>query len=149
MEECKMSKKDFAKKMLMKFFIIVTLINVAMFVLGLLYDKDKSFGYEAFIVPIIYGILSILPMLVTYSNRELSVRTMIFRKILQLILLELSVISFVMLNGIFEMEVILPLAISILTIAIIVYIISWILDNNEAQRLNLKLEEYQKSMKKM
>lgn len=143
-----MSKKDFAKKILMKFFIIVTLINVAMFILGLLYDRNRSFGYEAFIFPIIYGIMSIIPMLVTYSKRELSIRTMIIRKIIQLILLELSLISFVIINGVFETKVIIPLALSVLIIGLLVYIITWMLDNNEAQRLSLKLEEYQKNFEK-
>ncbi len=139
-----MSKKDFLKMILMSFFIVVTLVNVAMAVLGLLYDANKTFGYEAFFSPIIFGVLGVVPAIVTYSKKELSMKQMVIRKVIQLLVLESLLIGFVVSNGVVGGKTIISFATSVFLIAVAVHIILWILDNRIAQKLSLDLEKYQK-----
>lgn len=139
-----MNKNEFLKQILMSFFIVVTLVNVAMAVLGLLYDANKTFGYEAFVSPIIFGVLGVAPAIVTYSKKELTMKQTIIRKTIQLILLEGLLIGFVAFNGVVEAEAMISFAITVLLIAVFVHVILWFLDNRKAQKLSRDLEIYQK-----
>lgn len=139
-----MSKSEFMKKTLMSFFIVVTLVNVAMAVLGMIYDKGRTFGYNAFFSPIIFGVLGVLPSIVTYSKRELTFKQMAVRKILQLVLLEAVLILFVLINHISETKAIFPFAVSVFVVAVVVQMLLWVLDYNQAKKLNVILDEYQK-----
>ena len=44
--------KEHLKSNLMSFFIIVTLVNIAIFVCGIIMAPEEKFGYSAFIVPV-------------------------------------------------------------------------------------------------
>jgi len=143
-----MSRKDFLKNILMSFFIVVTLVNVAMAVLGLLFDSNKTFGYEAFVSPLIFGVLGVVPAIVTYSKKELTMTQMVIRKVIQLILLESLLIGFVVSNGVVRGKTMISFAISVLLIAVAVHLILWILDNRKAHKLSLDLEKYQKKYAK-
>ena len=63
-----------------------------MFVLGIYFMPEARFGYEAFLVPLIYGLAGTLPNVVMYSKRELKVGELLVRKVIQLILIEVFVL---------------------------------------------------------
>ena len=86
--------REHLKNNLMSFFIIVTLVNIAIFLSGMILAPDEKIGYTAFIVPVIDGVLGIIPGLVMYSKRELSVKQMAVREVIQLISIELIIFLF-------------------------------------------------------
>ena len=86
--------REHIKNNLMSFFIIVTLVNIAIFICGIVLAPDEKLGYTAFIVPVIDGLLGVIPGLVMYSKRELTVRQMIVRDIIQLLSIELIILVF-------------------------------------------------------
>ena len=53
--------KENIKDNLMNFFIIVTLVNIVIFVCGSILAPDQEITYSAFLVPIIDGALGIIP----------------------------------------------------------------------------------------
>ena len=53
--------REHLRAQLASFFISVTLINLAMLILGCLLEPDLQFGYQAFAYPLIYGIIGSLP----------------------------------------------------------------------------------------
>ena len=55
------------------YFISVTLINAAVFVTGMMFRPDEKFGYEAFLSPLIYGALTVIPTMIMYSGKELPI----------------------------------------------------------------------------
>lgn len=138
-----MSRKEIAKEILMSYFIVVTLINIAMAVLGLLLDKDRTFGYEVFFSPMIYGFLGIIPSLISYSRKELSIKEMTVRKILQIIFLEAVILSFMVLNGVGELVILIPAGISVFLISVLAEIFLWYLNYEKAKSLNQLLKVYQ------
>lgn len=138
-----MNYKDFLKSLLMSFFIVVTLVNIAMAVLGLMLDPNRTFSYEAFFSPLLYGVLSLLPSAVTYSRKELSIRQMFVRKLLQFGLIETLLITFMIANGIREIRLLVPLAVTILFVSLAVMGLLWLLDLRSAKELNQELAEYQ------
>ena len=87
-----MTKKEFMYQIVRMFFVLVTLINIAMFIFGKMLQPDTTFGYQALILPVIYAVAGVLPMIVMYSDRELTVKEVIVRKIIQFLLIEMSII---------------------------------------------------------
>ena len=53
--------KEHIKDNLMNFFIIVTLVNIVIFVCGSIMAPEQNLTYSAFLVPIIDGLLGIIP----------------------------------------------------------------------------------------
>jgi hypothetical protein len=134
---------DFVRKNLMNFFIIVTCVSVLIGVLGLVFEPDRRFGYEAYFSPIIFGIIGILPSLVTYSKKELTIKKMLLRNILQLIVIEIMILSFGYLMGIMKRDMLPSLAFSILIVFLIVHLVSWFIDSKKAVKLNEELKVFQ------
>jgi hypothetical protein len=138
-----MNPKDFIKSLFTSFFIVVTLVTIAMGLLGLTFEADRTFGYEAFFFPLFYSVLGMLPAIIMYSKKELTIRQMIFRKLLQLALIEFLLLGFMMINGFSEIRLLVTQAIVILLISLSVTGISWLLDIKNARELNKDLVEYQ------
>lgn len=140
--------KEHLKTTARDFFVIVTLINVATFVLGSVFRPEDRFGYDAFLSPIIYGFLATIPILVTYSSKELTVKQMIVREIIRFFLIEILLIVFGFgASGLSaeNMPAVIGFAVSVAVIYVLVYVISWLLDCKEAQKMTEDLLHYQKN----
>lgn len=141
-----MSFKEHFKAVLSQFFVVATLINLAIFILGEIFRPEERFGYEAFLAPLIYAALSLVPMLLMYSKKELTVKQHIIRELLQLIVVEIILIFFGLGVKSLEPEN-LPLtssfALSVFVIYILVYVIAWLLDLNTAKQINNDLKSFQ------
>lgn len=138
-----MSFKEYLKEMAASYFMIVTLIDLAMLLMGISMEKDVRFGYEAFLLPLLYGFLGVLPSLVLYSRKELSILQLMLRKILQLCLLELVLLSFLYINGLRDVKILLAVACSIIIICGVVSILFWLLDLKKSSQLTRKLKDFQ------
>lgn len=142
-----MSKKEFFQTAFIQFFVIVTLINVVMFILGMIFRPDEKLGYEAFLSPIMYAAFSMIPVVLTYSPRELSAKQMILRQVLKLLAIEGIMIA-IGIGGSPELAkqplLVISFALSVFIIFILVMFISWILDLGQAKQMNMDLENYQK-----
>ena len=79
--------KELLIRALRLYTLLVTLITVLMIVLGNLLDGDRVLGYDAFFSPLIYALIGTAAAMVTRSDRELSVRSLIIRKVISLLLI--------------------------------------------------------------
>ena len=139
------------KKNLRDYFIIVTGINVAMAILGLNFEVNKTIGYEAFFSPLIIGAVAVLPSIVMYSAKELSLKQMLLRRGLHLVVLEITLTGFGYLAGFFTDNTILfPFILIVLLVYVFTLVFNWILDSRTAKEINrgLKLlKEYDETQK--
>ena len=78
--------------------LLVTLITVLMIILGNLLDRDRVFSYDAFFSPLIYALIGTVATMITRSDKELSVRSLIIRKAISLLIVE-GAIVFIALNA--------------------------------------------------
>ena len=141
-----MSGKEFLSKMFQTFFVLVTLINIVMLVSGSIWQPDMRFGYKAFAFPLIYASAGLLPEIVMYSKHELSIKEMIVRKVIQLLLIELVVNGVIFGEAALDAEYIGLLkivSISIVIVFVLANFISWIMDSASAKRLTRELAEFQ------
>ncbi len=139
-----MSFKAFLKKCMMQYFIITTCVTAATAILGLLIDRTAKFGYEGYFSPLIFGFLGTAPSLVMYSRKELSFRQMLLRKILHFVLLESTLILFGVWNGLLPgFSDALSFALTVFVVYLAVNLISWRLDQKEADDINKSLKMIQ------
>ncbi len=142
-----MSFKQFLIKKLFQFFMLTTFITVAIWVLGSMYDKEALFGYEAYLSPLLFAGACIVPTLVTFSTKELSIKKLIPRMVLEVILIEAVVLGIALLSPDINTEkpaVIVVLSISVLIIYALVCLMEWIKESIEAKQMNQDLLKLQK-----
>lgn len=141
-----MKSKESGIQFILVFLIVTGCITILSGVLGTIFLPDMRFGYEAFLSPPIFGFLSALSGVVTKSRKELSMRQMLFREFLQLLLIEIMVFGVNYVFGTtFTWELNITLALSIAVIYILVYVILWLNDRRSAMIFNAKLVEFQKN----
>ena len=141
-----MSLKEFALDRIKDFFIITTLVNIVMFVLGTIYQRGQLFSYEVLLLPPLYGFFGTLPSWITYSRRELPTKQLFIRKIFKVLALEILMILITFPGEMLCKEnlgMILSLAISIMVVYFLVLLISWLLDKKRADQMMKDLEMYQ------
>lgn len=142
-----MEFKRFLINKLILFFMLTTLITVAVVLTGSAFDPEARFGYKEMLVPIEYAALCMLPTLVTWSKRELSLKALLARKALMLVLIE-SVILFIAFTSdvinTSRIEVVLVIAGSVLVIFVVAHLFMWLKEAAEAKKLNRELEAFQK-----
>ena len=97
--------------------------------------------------PLIFAGACIVPTLVTYSKRELSVKELIPRMVIEFILIEAVVLGIaVMSPGIDTARpvVVVVLSISVFLVYLLVCLIEWLKEMVEAKRMNKDLLKIQK-----
>lgn len=137
-------KTFFAKKIMMSFFVSVACICAAMALIGMTFESDTLFGYEAFLSPLIFGAVASLPSLVTYSKNELSVKQTVIRSVIHFILLEAVILSFLYFGGMITgVSMAVSLGASILMIDLLVNLVLWVNDKRTAKEFNDALKKLQ------
>ena len=143
--------KDKIKNMLQSFFISVTLINLAMLILGKLLMPQQQFGYEVFVYPLVYGLIGVLPALIVREGRELTVKQTIVKEVLQMLLTVVLLVAFIFGGGPVNSERIRAaafVALSIVVIYIGVTVIRWFFDKKTADMLNEDLIRFREKQQK-
>lgn len=139
--------KDHIKDNIMNFFIIVTLVNLVMFISGSILAPEMRFGYEAFVVPIIDGLLGIIPGIIMYSKRELTVRQMLIREVIQLLAIEAIILFFTFglsdVSGEDITPYVVAVAVSVAVVYVLVIVIRYLLDSRKAVKMTSDLKVFQ------
>lgn len=139
-----MSLSEFSKRNLMNYFISVTGITIATAVLGLNFEPETRFGYEAFLSPLIFGAVAILPSFVLYSRKELTFRQMLIRRIFHFILLEISLLGFGFGSGILDSaQIAISFVFSVLAVYVFTIVLQYIIDSRTAIKINEGLKKIQ------
>lgn len=137
-------KTFFVKKVMMSFFVSVTGICTAMALVGMVFEPDARFGYEAFLSPLIFGAVASIPSLVQYSKKDLSLRQTAIRNIIHFLLLEAAILSILYFLGLLtSVSMAISLGISIFMIDLAVNLVMWINDKRTAKEFNYALKKLQ------
>lgn len=142
-----MDCKRFLINELILFFVLSTLITVAVVLVGSMFDPNGQFGYKDMLVPIKYAALCMLPTFVTFSKRELSPKALLLRKALMLALIEGVILLIAFTSDVIDtsrIEVVLAIAGSVLVIFVLAHLFMWFKESAEAKKLNRDLQQFQK-----
>ncbi len=143
-----MKLKDKAKKAFRLYFILVTLITVLLMILGLVFDADRTFGYQAFASPLIYAALGVIPVFIFDREREISVKGLIIRRLAELVLIEVIYLGLAFSADTIPTEnkgVVIGLALSIVVIYGLTFLVEYIFESFESKEMNDCLHNYQNS----
>ena len=143
-----MNFKRFLLQQLFLFFMLSTLITVAISLIGSFFDRDALFGYEALLSPIKYAALCLLPSFLAWSRHELSLKELILRKAIMLFLIEAEILLIAFQSPAIDTErisVVITLAGSVLVIFVLANLLLWLKTSVEASFINRDLVRYQKS----
>jgi len=139
-----MRNKSILAEEMKAFFVCTTCITILEGILGMLFFPQMKLGYDAFFSPPIFGLLSVLFGFVNYSKKELSVRQVLFRRFIHLLMIEGLVFGLNYASGmIFSPFAAGILAISIGVVFIAVYAALWFMDRRSAMLFNEQLKRYQ------
>lgn len=147
-----MQGKELLAKMFRTYFVLVTLINAVIYVSGSIMQPDRRFGYSVFIMPLIYALAGILPQLVMYSRHELSIKEVLLRKFIQLLLIELMINGIILGENALRPEYtyfVKTISICIVVVFILANVINWIMDCASAKQLTKELAEFQEKNQEM
>lgn len=130
--------------------MLTTLILFAIVLIGSAFDGDARFGYDAILAPVKYAFLCVLPTFVTYSRRELKPKELLFRIVLEFLLIEAIVLGAAFHSEQMDtarISVVLTLAGSVLAIFLLVHVFAWFKDSIESMKMNQILVELQRREK--
>lgn len=134
---------------LLAFCVCTTCITLLQGTIGILFFPNEMLDYGAFFAPPIFAVFSVILGLPVISSKELTVRQVLARRGLHLILIEGMVFGLNYIAGtVFAPLVSVVLAIGIAVVFVSVHIILWLVDRNSAAEFNKKLKEFQKAEEK-
>ena len=135
--------------LLLIFFIVTACVTTAQGIVGTLLWPEARFGFEAFLFPPLFGILSVLSNVVLISKKELSMGQMAFRMFLQLLVIEVMVFAVNIMAGSFKNytpAICILLAIAVAGIYGVVHVMMWLNDRREAKAFNERLRRFQEEV---
>lgn len=141
--------KQFLINKLILFFMLTTLILLAIVFIGSAFDGDARFGYDAILAPVEYAFLCVLPTFVTYSRRELKPKELLLRIVLEFLLIEAIVLGDAFHSALMDttrISVVLTIAGSVLAIFVLVHLFTWFKDSIESLKMNQALVELQRKI---
>ena len=130
--------------------LLVTLITVLMMFLGYLLDRGRAFSYDAFASPLLYALIGTAATVITRSDQEPGVRSLIIRKAISLLLIEGAIILIALNADTIPTEkgwVIPSLALGVFVVFILTHVILYFINRKEAEKLNADLSRYQERQK--
>ena len=135
--------------LLLIFFNVTACVTTAQGIVGTLLWPEARFGFDAFLFPPLFGILSVLSNVVLISKKELSMGQMAVRMFLQLLVIEVMVFSVNILAG--SSENYTPAICILLSGAVagiygVVHVIMWLNDRRAAKAFNERLRRFQEEI---
>ena len=132
--------------LLLIFFIVTACVTTAQGIVGTLLWPEARFGFDAFLFPPLFGILSVLSNVVLISKKELSMGQMAFRMFLVIEVMVFSVNILVGSSENYTPAICILLAGAVAGIYGVVHVIMWLNDRRAAKAFNERLRRFQEEI---
>lgn len=129
------------------YFILVTLITVLLLILGLTLDNDRVLGYEAFLSPLIYAAIGVIPVFFFGSEKEISMRRLLIKRIVTLLFVEAVVMVLAFSAKSIPTErkgVVIGIAVGIAVVYVLSLVVEYVFELIQSREMNEALEMYQR-----
>ena len=143
-------RKEYLIRAFRLYTLLVTLITVLMIILGSLLDRDRVFSYDAFISPLLYALIGTAATAVTWTEKELSIRKLIIRKAIALLLIEGAILFVALKSDTIPTEknwVVPCLLAGVFAVYVLSHIILYFIDRREAEKISADIARYQENQK--
>lgn len=142
-----MKIKDRLGEAFKMYFILVTLITVLLLILGLTLDNDRVLGYEAFLSPLIYAAIGVIPVFFFGSEKEISMRRLLIQRIVTLLFVEAVVMVLAFSAKSIPTErkgVVIGIAVGIAVVYVLSLVVEYVFELIQSREMNEALEMYQR-----
>lgn len=137
--------REFLSKMFRVFLIAHLCISVNTAIVGQLLEPDAQLSYLSFLGPVAMSVLCILPSFITHPWHEASVREIILRRVVQVLLIEIIVLgSLYIIVPMRDIGAAVTVGISVLIVYGAICLIDWAQGRMDADAMNRKLLELKK-----
>lgn len=129
------------------YFILVTLITVLLLILGMTLDPDRTFGYEVFFSPLIYGAIGVVPVFFFRKEQEISMKKLLIQRVITLGFIEAVMLALAFSASSIPTEkksVVIGIAAGIVVVFLLSIAVEYMFELGEARAINKALAEYQK-----
>ena len=144
-----MELREFLKKCMIDFLLIQAGITLAIGIIGCTSSPEGQVNYYILFMPFLYAFFCLLPSFITYSSKELSIRQMIFRKVIQFLLIELIVL---LISYLAEALVNTFLCITIMLTVVVIYsavnLIDFYIEKTNSDSMTRKIQQLKESTQK-
>ncbi|MBR6401880.1 MAG: DUF3021 family protein [Eubacterium sp.] len=130
------------------YFILFTLISILLMVVGLLFDRERTFSYEVFLSPLVYAAIGVIPDFIFQSDKEISMKRMIIRRVIQVLIVETAMMLIVFAAPNIpsdRIEVVISIAVGILVVFVLSQFVEYIFELTQSRKMNESLEKYQQN----
>ena len=142
-----MKIKDRLGEAFKMYFILVTLITVLLLILGLTLDNDRVLGYEAFLSPLIYAAIGVIPVFFFGSEKEISMKRLLIQRIVTLLFVEAAVLVLAFSAKSIPTErkgVVIGIAVGIAVVYVLSLVVEYVFELIQSREMNEALEMYQR-----
>lgn len=145
-----MNNQSKLSEFIMSFCICTTGITLLEGLLGMLLYPNELLPYKAFFSPPLFALFSVALGCVTVSKQELTIKQVLIRRAIHLILIEMMVFGLNYMAGyVFPFGEGCMLAVGIALVFVLVYFVLWLLDRRSAKQFNEQLKRYQQEAKEI
>ena len=134
--------KNAWKKMISDYIMVQAEIAISIGIIGSIFAGEQSISYHYFFLPAFLGFICMLPCVVTYFKDDMTVRQIVFQRIIEVIVLEIAVIGILyhIVGDTLGIGGYIAVACSILIFDILTYVFSYMMEKSEADAINEKLK---------
>ena len=136
-----MELRSILKKCLIDFLMIQAGISFAIGVIGCIKTPALGVTHYSFFMPFVYAFFCVIPSFIIYSAKELSIKQMLVRKIIQLLLIEFIVmlLSYIIgtLNNTF---ICIAIILAVIVVYIVVNVLEYLFCKSVADAMTKKIQ---------
>ena len=136
-----MELKSILKKCMMDFLMIQAGITFTIGVIGCIKTPSLGVTHYSFFMPFVYAFFCVIPSLVIYSAKELSIKQMLIRKAIQFLLIEFIVISVSYIIGTLNNTFIcIAIILAVIVVYIVVNVFEYLFCKSAADAMTKKIQ---------
>lgn len=136
-----MELRSVLKKCMMDFLMIQAGITLAIGVIGCIKTPTLGVTHYSFFMPFVYAFLCVIPSFVIYSAKELSIKQMLVRKVIQFLLIEFIVmlVSYMIgtLNNTF---ICIAILLAVVVVYTVVNVLEYLICKSAADAMTKKIQ---------
>lgn len=138
-----MKKSEAVKSIALNYIIIIAETTLSIAVIGSIFAGDVTIDYRYFFLPFALSVLYMLPCLPVYLKENMTVKQVMIQRIAELVIIEAATLfaAYLLVGEKLTAGGYIAVGASVLIFDIASYLLQWIFEKNEADKINKIISE--------
>lgn len=144
-----MKKGEILKSIALNYLIIVAESTLSVAVIGSIFAGDIAINYRYFFIPIALGVFYMLPCLPIYFMENMTIKQVMIQRIAELIVIEAATLfaAYLLIGEKLGVGGYIAVGASVLIFDVATYVLQWIFEKNEADKINKIISDMRNKQK--